>query len=230
MQFLHGDTHTLFRLAADLIAGAARRILATQAQVVLALPGGRSAADVFDELAKAELPWAKIHVFMADERFVPLDHPDSNFRLVAEHLAAPLAKDNVLPHENVHPFVVHSVDAQSAVAAYSETLARLGGKHDIALLSVGADGHIASLFPRTSVLDNAPMHALVANAPKPPPQRMTISRELLLRTHTAVLLCIGDGKRDAYKTLADPAADWRDCPARLAAQLPETYVLGNPRA
>jgi 6-phosphogluconolactonase len=101
----NGNGRALFRLAADLIAGAARRILATQAQVVLALPGGRSAADVFDELAKAELPWAKIHVFMADERFVPLDHPDSNFRLLREHLVAPLALAGKIDPGNAHPFV-----------------------------------------------------------------------------------------------------------------------------
>ena len=227
MQFLHGDTHTLSGLAADLIAGAAQRLLATQERVVLAFCGGRSAAGVFAALAKAELPWARIHIFMADERLVPRDHPDSNFRLVAEHLATPLAAGDVLPEENVHPFASEASDARAAVAAYSAALVRAGGKHDIALLSVGEDGHVASLFPRGSVLDDAPMHLLVTNAPKPPPVRMTMSRALLLRTHTAVLLCIGESKRDAYKALVDPNVDWRDCPAELAAQLPEAYVLSD---
>ncbi len=229
MQFVHGDTHTLSGLAADLIAGAARRLLATQDRVVLALCGGRSAAGVFAALAKAELPWPRIHIFMADERLVPRDHPDSNFRLVAEHLATPLAAGNVLPEENVHPFAAEASDARAAVAAYSAALLRTGGRYDISLLSVGEDGHVASLFPRGSVLDDAPMHILVTNAPKLPPMRMTMSRDLLLRAHTAVLLCSGEGKRNAYEALADPNVDWRDCPARLAAQLPEAYVLSDLR-
>ncbi len=227
MHVIHGNAQELLARAAGIVAATARAMLAERDRVVLALPGGRSAGDVFDALARAELPWERIHIFMADERLVPLDHPDSNFRLVRERLAAPLAARNALPPENVHPFAADAEDPRAALASYSATLARHGAAHDIVLLSVGEDGHVASLFPRGSVLDDAPMHALVANAPKPPPLRMTISRELLLRSHTGILLCLGERTRDALTRLRDPAADWRDCPARLAAQLPEAYLLSD---
>ncbi len=225
MHIIHGNAQELCARAAGIIAATARAMLAARDRVVLALPGGRSAGGVFDALARAELPWERIHIFMADERLVPLDHPDSNFRLVKERLAAPLAARNVLPPENVHPFAADAEDPRAALEAYSATLARHGAAHDIVLLSVGEDGHVASLFPRGSVLDDAPMHALVANAPKPPPRRMTISRELLLRSRAAVLLCLGEAKREALARLRDPAADWRDCPAKLAAGLPGAYLL-----
>ncbi|HNR98422.1 MAG TPA: 6-phosphogluconolactonase [Planctomycetota bacterium] len=227
MRVIHGKAQELCARAAGIIAAAARAMLEQRARVVLGLPGGRSAGQVFDALARAELPWERIQIFMADERLVPPDHPDSNFRLVKEHLAAPLAARKALPAENLHPFQGGATEEErhKALNTYSDTLRRYGDAHDIMLLSVGEDGHVASLFPRGSVLDDGPMHILVADAPKPPPRRMSISRRLLLRSRAAVLLCLGEAKRDALERLRDPAGDWRDCPARLAAGLPEAWLL-----
>ena len=116
-------SHELASKAAHLIKKSIDKI--EKDYVVLGVPGGRSAAEIFEALKKEDISWDKVHVFMVDERLVPEDHEDSNFRLVKEHLA------EALPEENVHPYNEN----------YEQELKKYGGAYDIILLSSGEDGH-----------------------------------------------------------------------------------------
>jgi 6-phosphogluconolactonase len=123
----------------------------------ICLAGGSTPRRVYELLASAEraaFPWQRTHWFFGDERFVPHDHPDSNYRMVRAALldAAPL------PPENVHPIPTAGRPAQAAQAYAQELQAFYGAAaldpqrplFDVVLLGVGEDGHTASLFPGTA--------------------------------------------------------------------------------
>lgn len=207
--------------AAKIISDSIFKLLETKDQVVLAIPGGRSVCAVFESLKKEDLPWDKVHVFMVDERMVPLDDSQSNFKLVSDCFLSELSKQNKLPKENVHPFRV-----EQGIAAYEKELKSLGGAYDIVLLSAGEDGHMGGLFPNhDSLKDDAEYFVEFHNSPKPPPGRMSMSRKLLLKTQIAVLLFFGEGKREAFKKFSDQTVDYAACPVKLVSSIKESFVL-----
>jgi len=133
---------------------AAHRALAERDSFHVAVSGGRTPRLFFDMLGRSDagraLPWERIHLFWTDERYVPRDSEDSNFKLVADTLLAQVS----IPDENVHAVDTESPDMFDAVRAYEQTLRdvfHVEGNEipsfDLVLLGMGADGHTASLFP-----------------------------------------------------------------------------------
>ena len=219
----------LFKAAAEAVATSIAGVLTTRPSAVLGIPGGRSAAAIFEELVEHDVEWRRVQVFMVDERLVPLDSPKSNYRVARTSLIEPLFERGDLPRENVHPFVPDPTAADGGAEAYTQALAGLGGVYDVLLLSAGEDGHVASLFPHHPALDAAAPHVLVEDAPKPPLRRMTISRTLLVRAQAAVLLFVGEGKRTAYRAFCDEGTEDTACPARFVLEIPQVYVLTDIR-
>ena len=119
----------------------------------VSLSGGSTPKRVYEMLARCDLPWPQMHWFWGDERNVPHDHDDSNYRMVCEALL-----DNVpIPKANIHAVPVNVDDPQSAARQYEETLRSHFTddpfpKWDLALLGMGDDAHTASLFPKTVAL------------------------------------------------------------------------------
>jgi 6-phosphogluconolactonase len=218
-------TTELARVAAEIIGGALRRVVEDRRRAVFAIPGGRSAAAIFSELRQLDIPWKDVHIFMADERLVPLASPESNYAVAEASLVAPLRQDGRLPPENVHPFAVDPSKPDVGLEAYARTLDTYGGVCDVVLLSAGEDGHVASLFPGHSVMDDAPAYVLVSDAPKPPPGRMSMSRNLLRGARVCVVIFSGESKREAYRAFRAPEADYRRCPVVLVKEIPEVYVV-----
>ncbi len=219
------DRLKLYHTASERIERSLKRLLNDHDTVVFGVPGGRSAGGVFDALRDRDLPWRRIHIFMVDERVVPLESEESNFRILSEHLAGPLQKRGVLPPENVHPFTADPADVERSVSRYYDLLKHFCGRYHLLLLSMGEDAHIASLFPGTSVCDASAGHILVRHSPKPPAVRMSASKALLQRSLSAVLLCVGEAKTDAYRTLSDPDLPVDSAPVRLIYSLPEACIL-----
>jgi 6-phosphogluconolactonase len=163
-----------------------------------------------DEPLRSRLPWAQISVIWCDERMVPADSPESNYKLARETLL-----DHVpIPSEQVYP-VATSYEPERAAAIYDRQLAALLERHgriDIALLGMGPDGHTASLFPAHPQLDAPPelLAVSVLDAPKPPPVRVTLTPAALNRTAHAIFLVAGADKaakvRDALRGPFDPRA------------------------
>jgi 6-phosphogluconolactonase len=212
----------LAQTAALLIKKAIADVLRNRTHVVLAIAGGKSVVPIFKLLKSTEgIPWSKVHIFMVDERVVPLDHPDSNFRLARENFIEDLVNNGSLPQENVHPFKL-----SDGVDQYSAELKTLGGHLDISLISVGEDGHIASLFPDHSGLRNrSESYIEVTGSPKPPEFRISASHRLLMRCKIAVILFIGRSKKQALKTFVSPGFHFRKFPAKLIRSVPESYLL-----
>ncbi len=215
----------LHKATAQALGEAIDSVLKENGRMVLGLCGGRSARGVLTHLRGLGIPWERVHIFMVDERILPIESPERNFAIVKEVLAAPLIRASELPADNVHPFIPRAQFEDFGVKEYTRELDKQGGRYDVVFLSAGEDGHIASLFPKGSVLSDDPGHILVLDAPKPPPRRMSASRRLLLQSRWGVLIVAGEEKRKAYEALRDPRTGFAECPAVLVKQLPGAVVL-----
>ena len=149
-----------------------KKLLKKQKKVIIGIPGGRSVKSIFKLLKTSDLQWNKIHFFMVDERLVPLTHKDSNYKL-----AKPFLK-------NIHPF-----NYKKPLDSYSKELKEQGGRFDIVLLSAGEDGHIASLFPHhPTIMNGSEFFISTDSSPKPPKNRMSASKNLLIRSKISIIL------------------------------------------
>lgn len=219
------DQDELLKRAAKALCGELRGILAERGRAVLGVPGGRSVARIFGVMREERLDWGRVHVFLIDERLVPIDHPDSNFRLLRVHLVDPLARENRTP-PRVHPFPVDAPDPERAAREYDSALAELGSRFDVVLLSAGEDGHVASLFPDHHSIREARHGFLVMDdAPKPPPGRMSASPSLVRSAEIAVLLFLGPAKAAAYENFQNPSVPLSSCPAKLVLAMKSAFVF-----
>lgn len=182
------DADALARAAAVKLLSLAGAAIAERGVFTLALSGGSTPKKLYALLAKdpafAAFPWAQTQLFFGDERHVPPDDPESNFRMVKETL---LASGHV-PEANVHRVPAELIDAAQAAAQYEAELRRvfagpalLDGfpRFDVILLGMGPDGHTASLFPDSPALDETFRNVIPAVGPKPPPQRITMTFPLI---------------------------------------------------
>lgn len=190
--------------AAAAAAGSVLRSLPSTAGVpfALALSGGRIAARLFAELvagaARSGASLAAVDVFWADERCVPPDHPDSNYRSARALLLEPAG----IPPGRVHRLEgeLEPVEASARAAAdWRRWVAARGtgpdAGPDLVILGVGEDGHVASLFPGNlegDAADPEPFRAVTG--PKPPPRRITMGYGMLVRAARVVVLATGPGK------------------------------------
>jgi 6-phosphogluconolactonase len=151
------DAEALASRVAEFVAA---RAASASGRFSLSLSGGSTPKRAYELLADsgASLDWRKIHLFWGDERFVPPDHQDSNFRMAREALIVHVP----IPAAQVHPIPTNSASPEEAAALYEATLQSFYGSEtldperplfDVTLLGLGEDGHIASLFPGTKVLD-----------------------------------------------------------------------------
>jgi len=163
--------------------------IAKRGAFAIALPGGSVATSCFPLLARASLDWSRVHVFWGDERAVAPEHPDSNFGLAKGLLLDQVA----IPDENVHRMPADSAHLGAAAEEYeAELRAR---RLDVALLGVGPDGHVCSLFPGHALLDEETFWvATIEDSPKPPPRRLTLTLAALLDAREIVVVVTGAAK------------------------------------
>ena len=150
-------------------------------------------------------------VFFADERIVPLDHDDSNFKLNNDVLFSKVP----LPRENIHTINTELLDDPEEVAEdYEQQLiASFAGKNavafprfDLVLLGMGPDGHTCSLFPGHELLtEELRWIAWLDDSPKPPAKRITLTYPVLGHAYRAAFVCTGDGKKEILKKALDGA-------------------------
>ena len=151
------DPETLARAAADLFVEVGRAAVQKQERFSVALSGGSTPAALFRLLATPvyaqTIDWTKVHLFWGDERTVPPDHADSNYRMTREMLL-----DHVpIPPENVHR-IQGELDPEDAARRYIRELEQHFGsapRFDLVFLGMGTDGHTASLFPHTDAVTRA---------------------------------------------------------------------------
>ena len=213
-------------LVATAIIRHAKTIAQTKAYVTLALPGGRSVQGLYEKLSQSEDPiWRKIHLFLVDERVVPRDDPESNFKLIKESFAETLVKKHILPEKNIHPLVIDSQEKDFGAKKYMSLLEEYGGAFDIAVVSSGEDGHIAALFPSHRALSvSGKTYILLQDSPKPPLLRITASIELLYQAKFLLVLFVGNSKYNAYEKFNNNRIPIIDCPAKIAQKMDRAIV------
>lgn len=204
--------------AADILEESISKLLINQEKVVFGVPGGRSVAGIFNELGRRNIKWEKVHIFMVDERVVPINDTKSNFKLAKENFIGELMNSGLLPEKNVHPFIVGE--------DYGAELKKNRGTYDIVLLSSGEDGHIAGLFPdHHSVKDNSDFFIVMNDSPKLPKDRVSASRKLLMKSKIAILLFFGKIKKKAYRKFMDKNINVNSCPAKMVLGIKDSYVI-----
>ena len=196
-------TWTLCRDAAELAETACRRILHQARRAIarrgcfkLVLAGGSTPEACYRRLAECDCDWDKWHLYFGDERCLPAGDPRRNSEMVAQALLQRAA----VPDRQVHPIPAE----RGAATAASEYSCLLEGAYpfDLVLLGLGEDGHTASLFPGAGQPAGAQAFA-VYGAPKPPPERVSLSAAALSNSRHLLFLVSGCRKRDAV-------ARWRD--------------------
>jgi 6-phosphogluconolactonase len=218
------DADALARLAADHVLRASRE---SDGPFRVALSGGRTPRLLYRLLASEEyrsaIRWPDWHVFFADERAVPPDHPDSNFAMVEGLLLSrvPLARSQV------HRMRGEADDLPSAAKEYEWELTDAcdseGSAHapvlDLVLLGIGDDGHTASLFPGTEGLREEERWVIANYVPQLEAHRLTLTFPTLAAARRVALLAAGEGKAETVRRVL--AGD---------AELPATRAAAHPRA
>lgn len=188
----------LAKALAQAVAEALRVAIETQGQATLVVSGGRSPIAFFEQLAQQPLDWAQVVISLADERWVPVAHPDSNEGLLRRHLLRG-------PAAAARFFGLYqpAANLQQAALKADQALAELP-PIDVLVLGMGDDGHTASLFPNSPNLHDAlqadcPRRCLPMLAPSVPHQRLSMTLPLLTSARLPLLALQGQGK---LKTLA----------------------------
>jgi 6-phosphogluconolactonase len=195
----------LARRFATTVAEESARALSSNGRFSLAVSGG-SVGEVFlAALPTTEVDWAAIDVFWLDERAVPPDHLESNYRQAHD---AWLSQVPVDP-QRVHRLRGEATDLDTAALSAERDLRQaLGprGRIDVALAGLGPDGHVASLFPGHPALEESSRWAVaVTNSPKPPPRRLTLTLRAFAATDLLVVAAFGDAKAAPVQAaFADP--------------------------
>lgn len=199
------DAASLEYAAAETIFNAAQSAIKQRGEFHIVLAGGNTPRHVYELLRNAVTDWRHWHIYFGDERCLPPNHAERNSVMAADAWLSHVE----IPAQHIHPIPAES-GAQSAAGTYAQVLEYIE-LFDISLLGLGEDGHTASLFPQRDAgsRPDSPAVLAVHDAPKPPPERVSLSAQRLSRSRQVLFLVTGDAKKPALK-------DWRsgrDIPA-----------------
>jgi 6-phosphogluconolactonase len=220
---IFSDRTELVRAEAERIAALARGATAARGRCLVALSGGSTPRPLYELLATApyatRIDWARLHLFWGDERCVPPDHPDSNYRMTREAMI-----DHVpLPPENVHR--IRGEDPPDRAAQeYERVLREFFGSgdrparsFDLVLLGLGRDGHTASIFPGTPATTETHRWAMSVHATAPRDMwRITLTTVVLNAAADVTFLVAGADKAPRLHQVLQASAGQRPVlPAEL---------------
>lgn len=192
---------------AEALAGDLRAALAARGVAHIALNGGSTPRPVYEQLPALLDDWSGVHVWFGDERCVPADDEESNFRLADETLIAGAA----IGADRVHRMRGELGPGDGAKAYAAELAEHLELDEvgmpvlDVVHLGLGPDGHIASLFPHHPALQVSGWATVgISDSPKPPPERISLSLACLNAARRRILHTVGEGKREAVERVLAP--------------------------
>ena len=195
---------------AERIVETARVAIEEHGQYTMALSGGKTPALLYSLLASEfseRIGWNSVHLFWGDERFVPQDHQDSNFRMAYHAWISKVP----IPHQNIHPISTETETPEEAARSYEKTLKEFFNPpdnksipaFDAILLGVGTDGHTASLFPGSRVLDEKSRWVVSVEAPPSvfPKKRITLTLPLINSSREVFFFAFGDEKKNVLRAI-----------------------------
>jgi 6-phosphogluconolactonase len=220
---ISADKEALSEAAAHEFVRCAREAVAARGRFTVALSGGSTPKRLYQLLTtepfRTRVDWGRVEFFWGDERCVPLDRADSNYRMAHEAMLAHLP----IPAEHIHRMEAERPDCDTAARDYQDVLARFFyGKPtgpeppalDLVLLGMGPDGHTASLFPHTDALRETRRWVVCNHVPQLNTDRMTLTRPILNRAREVLFLVAGEDKAERLvEVLAGPPD-----PMRLPSQ------------
>ncbi len=198
----YADTNQLAHAAAELFVALSKPAIVEQGRFTVALSGGSTPKALYQLLAResyaSQIEWAHVHIFWGDERCVPPDHPDSNYRMTREALLQYVP----LLTENIHP--LHGdIDPAQASAEYEQQLRMFFGNGlpvlDLILLGMGDDGHTASLFPGTAAIHEQNRWVIGHYIEKLESWRLTLTPLVLNAAENVAFLVAGKSKAERLR-------------------------------
>ncbi len=190
----HPSSAALAQALANEVGSRLRHGIATHGGAKLVVSGGSTPLRFFAELSEYDLDWAKVQVFLADERWVRSDHERSNAALVTQNLLRNRAEKALFA-----PLFSEQMSAEGAARELASVLSEMDRPFDAVILGMGGDGHTASLFPDAPeidvALDDNGDAAMVLTPPSQPERRLSLTPQSLLNTEFLVLHIEGEEKR-----------------------------------
>jgi 6-phosphogluconolactonase len=215
---VYSDMEELSHAAAELFATVAQQAVQARSRFTVALSGGSTPRRTYELLAREPfrkmVPWQSTHIFWGDERCVPVDDPRNNALMARQTLL-----DNVpVPREQIHPMVCNGSPLEAAEAY--ETLLRsifTAGclRFDLVLLGLGENGHTASLFPGTSVLEEQQRWVSEVYVADEGLHRLTLTAVAINQAALVVFMVSGSDKALILRKVLKKAQDPRSIPALL---------------
>jgi 6-phosphogluconolactonase len=211
------DPETLLPALAEFVVSRGRDAIEDAGRFDLVLSGGSSPRRLYELIAssyRTDLDWNKVYFFFGDERHVPLDHKDSNYRMARETLFAPLSiqADHVFPFET-------SLNPSKCAEAYEADIRKHFGNHnfemDLILLGLGDNSHTASLFPNTKVLHESKALVKECFVEEVNMYRITLTAPLINKAKAIAFLVYGKGKAAAVRHILKDKTDIDQYPAQL---------------
>ncbi|HEX7034868.1 MAG TPA: 6-phosphogluconolactonase [Pseudomonadales bacterium] len=198
----HRDLAALTAAVLERLGQHAQRAIAARQSFHVVLSGGSTPRPLYGAAVGIETDWSCWHIYFADERCLPRGHAERNDRMASEAWLDRMP----IPPGQIHP-IPAELGPEAAAEAYRRTLASVG-PFDLVLLGLGEDGHTASLFPGhdPGTGAGAPAALPVTDAPKPPPQRVSLSAARLADARAVEVLVSGADKAEAVRRLRDGEA------------------------
>ena len=200
------DAGELAAAAGARLVGAITSAIGNRGQAVIVLTGGTVGIALLRHVAAyaPDVDWSKVQLFWGDERFVPAEDPDRNYRQAREALLETIS----IPSGNVHEMAASrgafGEDIEAAAQAYEKLLPE---EFDVHLLGMGGEGHVNSLFPDTeAVREDSRLVIAVTDSPKPPPRRITLTLPAVRRAREVWLVVAGAEKAEAAAAAIGGAA------------------------
>lgn len=225
------DKTALIARTQELVVSKTKAAIARQNRARIALAGGSTPKPLYESLATQDLPWDKIHIFWGDERYVPADHPDSNQLMARQAWLDRVA----IPQANIHPMSTNGNSPEEDAVKSERELREFFGvsagefpTFDLILLGIGDDGHTASLFPHTPILQET--EKAIAVGEKSGQPRLSFTAPLINQANCVLFLVAGANKTNALKHIFSTDANDLDYPARLIRPQGELWWLMDESA
>lgn len=238
---MYPDQTSLMAGAAERLVAEAQAAIAERGRWMWALAGGSTPKGAYELLAqephRSQIDWSRVHVFWGDERCVPPDHAESNYAMAY----AALLKHVSIPEQQIHR-LRGELAPETAAQLYERELreafdlADVGGQQwpifDTVLLGLGGDGHTASLFPDTAVLEHCSSIVAETWVPKLQASRLTLTLPTLNQARQVLFLVAGSDKAPVVKAIIAGAPEEQAAfpAARVKTRTPAHWLLDSAAA
>ncbi|WP_069658371.1 6-phosphogluconolactonase [Arcticibacter eurypsychrophilus] len=218
---IYKNQQDLSKAAADLFTACAKDAITKRGSFTVALTGGNSPALLYtllgDSPYQEEVEWDKVFIYWGDERWVPLDDEKSNARMAFDTLLNHVP----IPHDHIYPMWEAGESPQLYAIKYEELLDLhvTSGQFDLILLGMGEDGHTASLFPGTAVLQEKKKGVAAYYLAEQEMYRITLTAPLINKARTIVFMLYGSNKANALHEVLEGDRNIEKYPAQLIQPL-----------